>query len=130
MNGIPTSLGGHRPRANPCPIADCAGRSDDLRDASAPGTVGSIRRTLAHVLATEEGDPAGHESTLLPGRDAVACRVMDDLRTRPARKGRRVVSPVERTEGDPEVRGEWRGGPIAQPTPVVVLPIINHAGGG
>jgi len=127
MNEILVALLRHHAWANARLIEACAGLPDEVLDEAAPGTFGSVRDTLVHVVANEEGYLAVWEQTGPPGRGAFAFRGFDDLRARAERSGRRLVALAERTDGDPVVRGEWREGPFALPTSVFVIQAINHA---
>jgi uncharacterized damage-inducible protein DinB len=127
MNEIASALFRHHTWANLRLIDACAALPDEVLDATAPGTFGTVRDTLVHVVANEEGYLAAWEQSPRPGREAFAFRGLDDLRQRAARSGRRLIEQAERTEGDPEVRGEWRGGPFALPASVFAIQAINHA---
>lgn len=127
MNEILTALFEHHTWANLRLIDACAGLTEEQLDAGAPGTFGSVRETLVHVVASEEGYLARLERTPPPERDAYTFRGLDDLRTRAERSGRALVELAARTDGDPTVRGDWRGEPYALPTSVFVIQAINHA---
>ena len=127
MIEIVAALFRHHAWANLWLIDACAALPDDVLDASTLGTSGSVRETLVHVVSNEDGYLAVWEQTEPPGREAFAFRGFADLRARAERNGRRLAALAERAEGDPEVRGEWRGGPFALPTSVCVTQVVNHA---
>lgn len=126
MNEILTALFEHHTWANLRLIDACAGLTEEQLDAGAPGTFGSVRETLVHFVANEEAYLAAFGQAP-PGREAFTFRGFDDLRTRAERSGRALVELAARTDGDPTVRGDWRGEPYALPTSVFVIQAINHA---
>lgn len=127
MNEILVALFRHHAWANLRLIDACANVPDEVLDATAPGTYGGVRDTFVHIVANEEGYLAARERAAPPGREAFAFRGMDDLRVRAERSGRRLVALAERTEGDPAVRGEWRGRPFALPASVFATQVVDHA---
>lgn len=126
MNEILTALFEHHTWANLRLIDACAGLTEEQLDAGASGTFGSVRETLVHIVANEEAYLAAFGQTP-PGREAFTFRGFDDLRTRAERSGRLLAELAARTDGDPTVRGDWRGGPFALPTSVSVIQAMNHA---
>lgn len=107
----------------------CSGLSDEQLDASAPGTYGSIRNTLLHMIAAErryvallrgqQPDKTIHETVGFPGIEA--------LKESAEQSGKALVEIAERTVPGEVLRGEWRGEPFEMNISVPLIQAINHA---
>lgn len=105
----------------------CAQLSDAQLDATMKGTFGSIRETLVHMLAGEEGyagaltgkrpTPPLKELTDFPG--------FDELRRRATQSGEALIRFAEQGELDRILHLD--GGTYDAPVIVVLIQAINHA---
>jgi uncharacterized damage-inducible protein DinB len=113
--------------ANLCLLDACAQLSDAQLDATMNGTFGSVRETLLHLLAAEEGyvksftgttpTPSLKEVTTFPG--------FDELRRRAERSGNELITIAE--QRDLSQIFYLDGGTYEAPAIVVVIQAINHA---
>jgi uncharacterized damage-inducible protein DinB len=110
-------------------IDACLGIDAALVDAEAPGTVGTIRETLWHMveadnhfLAALKGNPdAAHIPPLdIPGGDLGA------IRGHVVRIGDDLVACAECIHGDPMLEGEWGHGPYRVPASMFAAQAIHH----
>lgn len=105
----------------------CAHLSHAQLDATAPGTFGSVRETILHLFASEEGyvqaltgtvpTPALKVLTTFPG--------FDELRQRAERSGKALIGVAEQSELNRVLHLD--GGTYDAPIIVVLLQTINHA---
>ena len=105
----------------------CSHLSDAQLDATMTGTFGSVRETLMHMLAAEEGyaraltgtSPTARleELSTLPG--------FDELRRRAKRSGEALIRVAE--QGELSQILHLDGGTYDAPAIVVVIQAINHA---
>ncbi len=105
----------------------CAHLSDAQLDATTKGTFGSVRETLMHLFAAEEGyaraltgtSPTARleELSTLPG--------FDELRRRAKRSGEALIRVAE--QGELSQILHLDGGTYDAPAIVVVIQAINHA---
>jgi len=107
----------------------CAHLSDAQLDATTKGTFGSVRETLMHLFAAEEGyarhfnftgtapAPRLADLTTFPG--------FDELRRRAERSGKELIAIAE--WGDLNLILHLDGGTYDAPVIVVVIQAINHA---
>jgi uncharacterized damage-inducible protein DinB len=105
----------------------CAYLSDAQLDATTKGTFGSVRETLMHLFAAEEGyaraltgtspTPLLEEFTTFPG--------FDELRRRAERSGKELITVAE--QGDLSKILYLDGGTYEAPAIVVVIQAIDHA---
>ena len=105
----------------------CAKLSDAQLDATTRGTFGSVRETLLHLFASEEGyvrsftgtspTPPLKELTTFPG--------FDELRLRAERSGKELITIAE--QRDLSQIFYLDGGTYEAPAIVVVIQAINHA---
>jgi len=105
----------------------CAHLSDAQLDANTTGTFGSVRETLMHLFAAEEGyaraltgtSPTARleELSTLPG--------FDELRRRAKRSGEALIRVAE--QGELSQILHLDGGTYDAPAIVVVIQAINHA---
>jgi uncharacterized damage-inducible protein DinB len=106
----------------------CEKLTGEQLDTNLPGTYGSIRSTLLHMLGAEEryvarlhGEQAGPrlEDAPFPGFDA--------LRASAERTGSALVDILENLQENTVLRGTWRGEPYELPIMVLVIQALNHA---
>jgi uncharacterized damage-inducible protein DinB len=108
----------------------CAQLSDAQLDATMKGTFGSVRETLIHMLAAEEGyvraltgthpTPQLKELTTFPG--------FDELRQRAERSGEALIMFAEQgKQGELSQILHLDGGTYDAPVIVVVIQAIDHA---
>jgi uncharacterized damage-inducible protein DinB len=106
----------------------CEGLSDAQLDATMPGTYGSVRDTLLHLLRSEEGyarrwsftgpapTPPLKEFTTFPG--------LDELRRRAERSGNELIAVAERADLDEVLHLD--DGTYDAPVIVVLLQAVDH----
>lgn len=107
----------------------CAGLSDEQLEASAPGTYGTVSKTLLHLVAAErryvnmlrgeQPDKTIHESVGFPGIAA--------LRKSAQTSGEALISIAGRESSSRILTGEWRGEPFEIPISIPLIQAINHA---
>ena len=107
----------------------CAELSDAQLDATTKGTFGSVRETLMHLFAAEEGY-ARHFNFTGPAptprlADLTTFAGFDELRRRAERSGKELIAIAER--GDLSQILHLDGGTYDAPVIVVVIQAINHA---
>jgi uncharacterized damage-inducible protein DinB len=105
----------------------CAHLSDAQLDATTKGTFGSVRETLMHLFASEEGyvrgitgtspTPQLKELTTFPG--------FDELRLRAERSGKELITIAK--QGDLSQILHLDGGTYDAPVIVVLIQAVNHA---
>ncbi len=105
----------------------CMRLSDAQLDATTRGTYGSVRETLLHLVAAEEGyvrgitgvspSPQLKELTTFPG--------LDELRQRVERSGEELIAIAEREDLNKILHLD--GGTYDAPVIVVLIQAINHA---
>ena len=105
----------------------CAYLSDEHLNATTKGTFGSVRETLMHLFAAEEGyvrhftgtspTPRLKELTTFPG--------FDELRRRVERSGKELITIAE--QGDLSKILHLDGGTYDAPVIVVLIQAVNHA---
>ena len=107
----------------------CANLSDAQLDATTKGTFGSVRATLMHIVAGEEGyvqrftghrpEPALHEHDPFPG--------FDELRRRARLSGEEMIAIAEQWEQGEVLYLSYQGQFFAVPAIFVLIQAINHA---
>ncbi len=107
----------------------CAYLSDAQLDVTTKGTFGSVRETLMHLFAAEEGY-ARHFNFTGPAptprlADLTTFAGFDELRRRAERSGKELIAIAER--GDLSQILHLDGGTYDAPVIVVVIQAINHA---
>jgi uncharacterized damage-inducible protein DinB len=107
----------------------CVHLSDAQLDATTKGTFGSVRETLMHLFAAEEGY-ARHFNFTGPAptprlADLTTFAGFDELRRRAERSGKELIAIAER--GDLSQILHLDGGTYDAPVIVVVIQAINHA---
>jgi len=113
--------------ANLCLLNACADLSDAHLDAPAQGTFGSVRETILHLFASEEGyvqaltaispTPRLEEGMPFPG--------FDTLQQRAERSGQELIRVAE--QGNPSQVLHLEEGTYDASVMVVLIQAINHA---
>ncbi len=126
MGMTPAEFFRHNTWANRRLLDVCAGLSDDLLDASAPGTYGSIRDTLTHVAAAQ-----GRYLAALRGEQppdpAYLAGSLGAVRAALLRSSGALEEVAARIPAAEVLRGVRGGQPYAIPAWVFLLQAINHA---
>lgn len=129
---MPTTLSEllrHNRWANDRIIDACAAASDADLDAATPGTYGSARDTLVHLVAAEGRYVAELHGT--PPADTVNERLgfpgFDRLRAHARATGDALVDFAEKVTLADELRGTYQGRAFVMPTIVPLLQAVNHA---
>ena len=105
----------------------CAQLSDAQLDATTKGTFGSVRETLMHLFAAEEGYVralTGKISTP-PLEDLTHFPDFDELRRRAERSGKELITVAE--QGELSQILYLDGGIYEAPVIVVLIQTVNHA---
>ena len=102
---------------------------DEVLETSVPGTFGSIRETLMHVVGAEErylarvtGGPDRRNPTLEETDPDLAT-----LRERVRQSGEGLVAYAASVVGDPVLHETWDGVPHELPVSLRLVQAINHA---
>ncbi len=130
MNTALVELFTHNLWANRSLLDLCAGLSDDLLNASTPGTFGPVRDTLHHIVEAEEGylhrlltqqpTQSGTPTGDLPG--------IEELRERASRSGNGLVEVAERFQPGEVFQVAWDDGNVYDvPAAMYLAQAINHA---
>jgi uncharacterized damage-inducible protein DinB len=106
----------------------CAERSDAQLDATTKGTFGSVRETLVHLFASEEGY-ARHFNFTGPAptprlADLTTFPSFDELRRRAERSGNELLAIAER--GDLDQILHLDDGTYDAPVIIVLIQAVNH----
>ena len=119
----------HNLWANLSLLAACANLLDAQLDAPTKGTFGSIRETLMHIFAAEEGyvqrftgqrpAPALHERDPFPG--------FDQLRQRARKTGEALIAIAEQWEPSQILHLSYQGQSNDVPAIFVLIQAVNHA---
>jgi uncharacterized damage-inducible protein DinB len=126
MSEILVELFKHNAWANARLLDVCAGLSDEQLDASVPGTYGSVRSTLVHIVGAEASYAARLRSEAPPARLGEATSV-SELREHARRSGEALVALAAQTPDEHVLRGTWRDQPYVLPASTVFIQAINHA---
>jgi uncharacterized damage-inducible protein DinB len=119
----------HHRWANERLVEACAALGSDALHQTAPGTYGSIRDTIVHLLAAEERflELLGEQLDGASLREHDQSPDLDELRRRARRSGDRLVVVAQRASGATLVRGECRGEPYAIPVSILMTQVLHHA---
>jgi uncharacterized damage-inducible protein DinB len=104
----------------------CAQLSDAQLDATAPGTYGSIRATLQHLFAAEEGY-ANHFTKAAPSPrldEEGPFSGFDELHRRAEHSGNSLISIAE--QGDLDQVFYLDGGTYKSPAIIVLIQALDH----
>ena len=129
MNTLLAEFFRHNRWANLRLLNVCADLSAAQWEASAPGTYGSVRDTLVHLLAAEQRYVrllAGVEPPVLVSEREPSPGI-EQLRASAAWSGDVLVQVAAETEANRVLRGEYRGEQYAMPVAVPLIQAINHA---
>jgi uncharacterized damage-inducible protein DinB len=105
----------------------CERLSDAQLDAITKGTFGSVRKTLMHLFASEEGYArhfTGTSPTPSLGQFTTFAG-FDELRRRAERSGQALIMIAE--QGDLSQIFHFHGGTYEAPAIIVLIQAINHA---
>jgi uncharacterized damage-inducible protein DinB len=109
----------------------CAALPDALLDAESPGSFGSIRQTLTHVVGGEEryASLLTGEATENPIRRGAAFPGFADLRERSQRSGTRLIQLAEAAQMHHTIQVDNpQDGTVEEiPAMILLLQAINHA---
>lgn len=109
----------------------CAQLTDAQLDATMQGTFGSVRATLMHLFASEEGytrTVTGNEPTTPLLKELTHIPNFDELRQRAKRTGEALIRFVEQAgQDDLNKILHLDGGTYDAPVIIVVIQAINHA---
>lgn len=104
----------------------CVDLSDDLLDASALGTYGSVRATFMHIVGNEEryGAALAAREFGKPVRDFPGFAA---LRERLQQSGEELIAIAAKEPPDRMLSGVLRGESYTLPAAVLLIQAINHA---
>jgi uncharacterized damage-inducible protein DinB len=107
----------------------CATLPDEVLATNVPGTYGSIRETLPHLVGAEER----YLAALVAGperRNPTLEQTAPDLATlqeHARQSGERFITFAETVEGNPTLQVTWRGKSYEMPAALFLVQAINHA---
>jgi uncharacterized damage-inducible protein DinB len=140
-----TELFRHNLWANLILIDLCATLPEDVLETNVPGTFGTVRETLGHLVGTEEGylaglvgdierDSSSDEETTptlatLRERALQAGEVLAlaTVREHAVKSGEGLIAYAAAVDGNPTVRVAWFGQTYAIPSSLFLVQAINHA---
>jgi uncharacterized damage-inducible protein DinB len=107
----------------------CTNLLNEQLDATTRGTFGSVRETLLHIFAAEEGyvqrftgqrpEPALRESAPFPG--------LDELRRRAKLSGEQLIALAQQWEPSQILQLSYQGQSYEVPAIFVLIQAVNHA---
>lgn len=107
----------------------CAALGDEHLSASAPGTYGTVRDTLVHMLAAE-----GRYVTQFPGdrpeptlNEEIEFPGIPVLREHAVASGEALAALADTASDDLRLTGNYRGSPFDIPASMMFTQAINHA---
>ena len=105
----------------------CTQLSDAQLDATMTGTFGSVRETLMHLFAAEEGYVRSFTGTTPtpPLKELTTFAGFDELRRRAERSGKELITVAEQGELSQILLLD--GGTYDAPAIIVLIQAINHA---
>ncbi len=118
----------HHAWANLELLAFCADAPPEALDTAEPGTYGSIRDTLVHLVGAEQRYLAALGETEPPVRvaEGEGFPGWDALRTSAAWSGERLAELAGVEPGGRIVRGVRRGEPFALPATLFLVQAVDH----
>jgi uncharacterized damage-inducible protein DinB len=107
----------------------CEGLSDAQLDATTPGTFGSIRSTLVHIVGAQERFAAAlaESGPVTEIRERGPYSGLADLRDSARTSGEALVGLAARARSGATVSTSWRGEAYTLPVWVLLAQAINHA---
>lgn len=123
-----TTLYRHNLWANLKLLEACVGLNDEQLAASIPGSRGSIRETLAHIVTSERS----YFSRISTGERYIGPadappmtfeEMMESLRT----TGQGLIEWASKVQAEDTVQIDWDGTPRAVPKTIILAQVINHA---
>jgi uncharacterized damage-inducible protein DinB len=105
----------------------CTGLSDAQLDATVPGTYGTIRETLLHLLAGEEGYArhfTGTYPTTPPLNDLTTAPGLDELRRRAEMSSKELITIAGQADLDQIFHLD--GGTYDCPAVIVLIQALDH----
>ena len=119
----------HNLWANLALIDLCVTLPDEILETNVPGTYGSIRETLNHMVGAEEryvsalrGGPERRNPTLEETEPDLTT-----LREHARQSGEEFIAYAETVEGNPTLDVTWRGQRYKMPAALFLVQAINHA---
>ena len=110
-------------------IDACAQLGDEVLDADAPGTLGTVRQTLWHLVDLEHRYLAalnGDANAWFLALDSGPAGELATLRVLALETGEQLVAWAEETSGDPMLSGIWRDQPYTAPASVFAGQTLLH----
>ena len=129
MDAFAVDLFRHNLWANLRLLDACRAIPDEQLDAVAPGTYGSVRDTLLHMLAAE-GRYVGELSRERPDEPLVEGQPfpgLDVLGERAQSSGDALIRLATETSDNARVSGTYRGQPYETSASILFIQAINHA---
>ena len=123
-----TTLFSHHLWANLSLLEICSGLSDEQLDASIPGTYGSIRDTLQHIVTAEKS----YFSRISTGQiyrwpkgalPLTIAKMIESART----TGEGLIEWAPKVQAGDQVEIDWDGMPRDVPKTILLTQAINHA---
>ena len=112
-------------------IAFLRGLGEERLDLSAPGTYGTIRATLVHLVGANERYAARMAGDAGPGPDSLdeekAWPGLDALVEHLRSSSARLERLAESVPPGQQLEGVWRGRPFSMPAGALFAQAINHA---
>src|SRR5262245_11985427 len=107
----------------------CAKLSADELEASVPGTYGTVRNTLIHLLETESDYVATltDQPTKARYQPGEPFPDFERLRQSARQSGEALISYAEQFDSSRILTGEWGGQPYRLRAIIVLMQAINHA---
>jgi uncharacterized damage-inducible protein DinB len=119
----------HHLWANLRVLEACARLSDAQLDATTTGAFGSVRQTLMHIFASEEGYVHRFTGTFPTPRldEGAPFAGFDELRQRAKRSGEELLAIAEQWEASQVLQLSYQGQSYEVPAIFVLLQAVNHA---
>jgi uncharacterized damage-inducible protein DinB len=108
-------------------IEACEGLDDAVLDATVPGTYGSIRATLTHLVRAEAGyygRLTGEQFDRSAWGEAVP---LEQLKEAARWTGEGLMRAAVRVQPSDTLTVQWDGEPVEFPAPIILVQAINHA---